>query len=532
MSLIMTPLEVQLTEEVKALREENKLLREKVDLLIKRLFGRSSEKLDEAQLMLLLQGDEDAAKKDQASCANPGALEAEIQRRAKEEKVSTPSSRHEREARVPEHLPAVDEVIVPEEVKADPEAWREMGEEITVQLDYSPPRYFRRRIIRKKYVQRDEPHQAPIIAPLHTLQERCIAGPGLLAHIIVSKYCDHLPLYRQEQIALLRHDLNIPRQSMARFLFAASNWLEPIYQGIRTGVMAGGYMQSDETMIEYLQPGNGETKQGYFWTCKRPGGDAFFAWHTSRAAACLHEIIPADFTGTLQCDGYGAYPAFANQHAGQITLAACWAHVRRKFVEASAAARMHAGFILLQIQHLYRIEARLRARKAGPRLRQAMRSAESRTIIQRIGKALIRLKQSGRYTPRSAMAQAINYTLTLWPMLQVYLEDGRVEIDNNLVENAIRPSAIGKKNWLFIGEAEAGQRSAIFYTIIEACRHRGLDPFDYLRDVFTRMPSMKPREYPQLLPQAWAMAHGMKVKMTVLPVHRSDSGQASVKRSA
>jgi transposase len=530
----MTPLEVQLTERVEAQAQEIKLLREKVDLLIKRLFGRSSEKLDEAQLMLLLQGDDDAAKKDQASSrANPGALEAEIEKRAKDDKSKAPSSRQEREARVPEHLPAVDEVIEPDEVKADPQSYRHIGEEITVQLDYSPPRYFRRRIIRKKYVKVDEPRQPPIIAALHTLQERSIAGPGLLANIIVSKYCDHLPLYRQEQIALLRHDLNIPRQSMARFLFTASNWLEPIYKAIRTGVMAGGYMQGDETMIEYLQPGNGETKQGYFWTFKKPGGDCFFAWHTSRAAACLHKIIPADFSGTLQCDGYGAYPAFANQHEGTITLAACWAHVRRKFVEASAAASLHAGFILLQIQHLYRIEARLRESKAGPALREAVRSAQSRMIIERISKALVVMKRSCRHTPQSAMAKAINYTLTLWPMLQAYLADGRVEIDNNKVENAIRPTAIGKKNWLFIGEAEAGQRSAIFYTIIEACRRRGIDPFEYLRDVFTRMPAMKASQYAQLVPNAWAKERGTILKpQQARPAIRSHSRQAAVKSPA
>lgn len=527
----MTPLEVQLTERVEAQAREIKLLREKVDLLIRRLFGRSSEKLDEAQLMLLLQGDDDAAKKDQASSANPGALEAEIKKRDKDDK--TPAPRQEREARVPEHLPAVDEVIEPDEVKADPQAWRPIGAEITVQLDYSPPRYFRRRIIRKKYVKINEPHQPPIIATLHTLQERSIAGPGLLANIIVGKYCDHLPLYRQEQIAQLRHDLHIPRQSMARYLFTASNWLEPIYKSIRTGVMAGGYIQGDETMIEYLEPGNGETKQGYFWSFKRPGGDAFFAWHTSRAATCLQKIIPADFSGTLQCDGYGAYPAYARLHEGNITLAACWAHVRRKFVEAKGAAGLHAGFILLQIQHIYRIEAKLRGQKAGPRLRQAVRSAESRMIIERMSKALIRIKQRGRYTPQSAMGKAINYTLTLWPMLQVYLEDGRVEIDNNLVENAIRPTAIGKKNWLFIGEAEAGQRSAIFYTIIEACRSRDIDPFEYLRDVFTRMPSMKASQYAHLLPEAWAKERGMNVKQQqVRPTSPSVSREATVKRSA
>lgn len=526
----MTPLEVQLTEEVKALREENKLLREKVDLLIKRLFGRSSEKLDKDQLMLLLQGD-DGPKKEPASCANSGALEAEIKKRAQADKV--PAPRPPREARVPEHLPAVDVLIEPEEVKADPPAWRCIGEEITVQLDYSPARYFRRRIIRKKYVKRDEPHQAPILAELPILQERSIAGPGLLAHIIVSKYCDHLPLYRQEQIALLRHDLVIPRQSMARYLLAASQWLEPLYRGICTGVMAGGYLQGDETMIEYLESGNGETRRGYFWAFKKPGGDAFFVWQTSRAAACLQQIIPADFSGTLQCDGYGAYPAFARIHEGEIVLAACWAHARRKFVEASAAAKTHTGFILLQIQHLYRIEARLRQRKAGPRLRQAVRSAESRVIVERIGKALVLMRGMARYTPQSALSKAIDYTLTLWPMLQVYLEDGRVEIDNNLVENAIRPTAIGKKNWLFIGEAEAGQRSAIFYTVIAACRRRGIDPFEYLRDVFTRMPAMKVSEYEQLLPDAWAKERDRRITaLPMRPANREISGEAQVKRLA
>lgn len=510
----MTPLEAQLTERVAALEaqleralQENRLQAEKIDLLIKRLFGKSSEKLDDAQLLLMLQGDEER-KKDPASCASPGALEAEIDRRDKEAKAAEPRQPQQREPRVPEHLPVVDEVIEPDEVKADPAAWRYVNAEVTEQLDYQPARYFRRRIIRKKYVKRDEPHRAPVTASLHTLQERSIAGPGLLAHIIVSKYCDHLPLYRQEQIAKLRHQIDLPRQSMARYLALAATWLEPIYEMIQTGVMAGGYMQGDETCVEYLDPGNGQTRQGYLWTFKRPGVDAFFVWRTSRGAGCLHNIIPADFSGTLQCDGYGAYPAFANKREGKLTLAGCWAHVRRKFVEAGGG--VHAAFILLQIQHLYRIERRLREAKAGPHLRQAVRSAESRIIVERIKRLLIKLKQGQHHLPKSAMGKAIDYTLTLWSMLLVFLDDGRVEIDNNQVENAIRPTAVGKKNWLFIGEAEAGQRSAILYTVIEACRRRSIDPFEYLRDVFTRMPAMAARDYAQLMPQAWAQGRDPK----------------------
>jgi transposase len=506
---MMTPLEARLTKENAALRAENKaqqieikLLREKIDLLIRRIFGKSSEQLNDGQLMLLLQGGDDDAKKDPASSASPGVLEAEIEKRGKDTAKIKP--RKEREARVPEHLPAVDEVIEPDEVVADPEAWRSIGEEVTEQLDYKPARFFRRRIIRRKYVKRDEPYQAPIIAPLNTLQERSIAAPGLLAQIIVAKYCDHLPLYRQEQIYATRHDIAIPRQSMARWIGLAADWLRPIYEHIHTGVMAGGYVQIDETPVEYLSPGNGQTKQGYLWACKRPGADVSFTWATSRAARCLDRIIPADFSGTVQCDGYSAYPSFANRSEGRITLAACWAHARRKFHEATESTPQQAGWMLLQIQHLYRIEKQLREAKAGPQQRQAVRASQSRMITERIHRALSRIKLKGRQLPQSALGKAIDYTLTMWPMLTVYLEDGRVEIDNNPVENAIRPTAIGKKNWLFIGEAEAGQRSAILFTIIEACRSRGIDPQTYLREVLTRLPTLTNRQIKDVTPEAWA----------------------------
>lgn len=504
----MTPLEARLTEENAALRAEKKaqqieikLLREKVDLLVRRIFGKSSEQLDDGQLMLLLQGG-DGAKKDPASSANPGVLEAEIEKRGKDSPKTQP--RKEREARVPEHLPAVDEIIEPEEVSAAPEAWRRIGEEVTEQLDYQPARFLRRRIIRRKYVKRDEPHKAPIIAPLNTLQERSIAAPGLLAQIIVAKYCDHLPLYRQEQIYATRHDIAIPRQSMARWLGLAADWLRPIYDHIHTGVMAGGYVQIDETPVEYLSPGNGQTKQGYLWACKRPGADVSFTWATSRAARCLDHIIPADFQGTVQCDGYAAYPSFANRSEGRITLAACWAHARRKFHEATESTPQQAGWMLLQIQHLYRIEKQMREAKAGPQQRQAVRASQSRMIVDRIHRVLTRIKLKRQHLPQSAMGRAIDYTLTLWPMLTVYLEDGRVEIDNNPVERSIRPTAIGKKNWLFIGEAEAGQRSAILFTIIEACRSRSIDPQTYLRDVLTRLPTLTNRQIKDVTPEAWA----------------------------
>lgn len=371
-------------------RRENELLRQKIDLLIRRVFGSSSERLDRAQLELLLQ---------LPDLADPDASDTVV-----EPKASVIRYRKERAPRLPENLPVIEEVIDPEPVKAAPQS---------------------------------------------------------------------------------------------------ADWLKPIYEQIRTGVMAGGYMQVDETPINYFEPGHGRTRQGYLWTGSRPGGDVFFRWETSRAGACLHNLIPVDFTGTLQCDGYSAYRAFANGRGGAIELAGCWAHVRRKFYEAMESSPRTAGWFVRQIQHLYRIETQLRAGRAGPRLRQAMRASQSRPVVKRIERALVKLKTSGRHLPQSLLGGAIDYALGQWRTLAVYLADGRVEIDNNLVENAIRPTAIGKKNWLFVGDAQAGERSAIIYTVIESCRRRGLDPYAYLRDVLTRLPHMTTRQIPEVTPQAW-----------------------------
>jgi len=493
MTLSKKELARQLEECQEALRQsrrENELLRQKIDLLIRRVFGSSSERLDRAQLELLLQ-----------LSASPNITEQEVSPTVVS---SSRRSCRQRTLRLPENLPVVEEVIDPEPVKQKPEAWRCIGQEVSEQLDFEPPRFLRRRTIRRKYVHRIDRDLAPMIAALpECLLDRSLPAPGLLAHILVSKYCDHLPLYRQEQIFLQRHRVHLPRQTLARWVELAADWLKPIYEHIRTGVLAGGYVQVDETPINYLEPGNGKTKQGYFWTFNRPGGDGFYQWQTSRAAACLDNVIPVNFTGTLQCDGYSAYPSFANGRGGTIELAGCWAHARRKFYEALEQSPRVAGWLLRQIQHLYRIEANLRENHAGPRLRQATRSSQSRPMVERIQRALLRLKSNGRYLPQSLLGQAIDYALGQWPTLEVFLKNGRVEIDNNLVENAIRPTAIGKKNWLFIGDADAGQRSAIVYTVVENCRRRGLDPYAYLREVLTRLPNMTNWQIPEITPQAW-----------------------------
>jgi transposase len=339
-----TAREKQLLEENRALKialeksqAENALLRQKVDLLIRKVFGASSEKIDPSQIDLFLVEPENAPGKTSASSALEEA-EPSPSRRA-----ATP-----RAHRWPQDLPVVEEVIDPAEVKEAPEPWRCIGSEISEQLDYEPGRFLRRRLVRRKYVSRVGVDAVPVIASLPPmLQQRSGVAPGLLAQIVVSKYVHHLPLYRQEQIYW--------RQNRAHWMELAADWLKPIYERIRTGVMGGGYVQVDESPVRFLMPGNGKAKTGYFWTASRPGGDVFYHWETSRAAACLGNVLPVDFKGTVQCDGYTGYPSFA-RHKEHIRLAGCWAHLRRKVYAARDQDPLMAGWLMRQIRHLYRIE--------------------------------------------------------------------------------------------------------------------------------------------------------------------------------
>ena len=482
----------RLIAENKSLRQEVKLLNEKMDWLMKKMFGSSSEALNSNQLDLFAVLPETQAPEPDASLLAEAIIPA---------KSKTKSPRRER---IPENLPAEEVVIDPPEVLANPEKWRRIGQEISERLDFEPGRFFRRLLVRPKYVLIGDKEAAPVIAPLpECLQERGIAAPGLLATVAVSKYCDHLPLYRQEMIFKTRHGVSLPRSTLARWMELIAFWLQPIYEIIRTTVMDNKYVQIDETPVSYLEPGNGKTKQGYLWIAHAPGLDAVFHWETGRGATCLENIVPVNFRGVLQCDAYAAYPAFASKREG-IELAGCWAHARRHFHEAREHVPLRANWVLYQIQNLYRIEARLRKSKAGPVLRAALRASQSTMVLNRLKRALEKMEASQRHLPSSAFGKAISYTLSNWESLIKYVSNGRIEVDNNGVENAIRPTAIGRKNWLFFGDAEAGQRSAVIYTIIESCRRRGIDPHEYLRDVLSRITESTNWNVADLTPQKWA----------------------------
>jgi transposase len=490
----------RLQVELSAVRAENELLRQKLDVMARRLFGKRSEELNKDQLQLLFQ-----ELLTPGPAVGKGSGPEETKAHPPRPTSAPARPRKERTPRLPEHLPVIEEVIVPEPVRAAPQDWRKIGEEVTERLDFEPARFLRRRTVRPKYVRKGDPDTAPVIAELPAcILERSIATPALVAQILVAKYCDHLPLYRQESIYRTRHGVELSRQTMTQWVGVAADWLRLIYEAIGAEVLKGSYVQIDETPIRYLAPGHGKTKQGYFWACHRPGAGVVFHWHTSRAATCLEKIIPVDFSGTIQCDGYSGYDAFQKTRAGKIELAGCWAHVRRKFFDALEHTPKEGALVLHLIQSLYRTEEKLRQSRAGPKLRTIQRELESRPIIDRLLRILLHWRAKRRFLPQSTMGKAIAYALGQWESLLVYLSNGLLEIDNNLIENTIRPTAVGKKNWLFIGEADAGHRSALIYTLIASCRQHGIEPFAYLRDVLTRLPSATTSDIPHLTPAAWA----------------------------
>jgi transposase len=485
----------QLLAENANLKSEVNLLQEKVQCLMKKLFGRSSEKLSPDQMELELE-----ELRELQEALELAETKAEL---AEEEQV--PSKRGKRkglDARIPKDLPTETIVIDPDEVLANPELYKKIAEVRTVKLDVTPTRFFQTVTIRNKYKKRNDRSVAPLIAPApKQLIENSYASTGLVLHIILGKYCDHLPLYRQEQIFKQRFGVEISRKTMGGWMYLVAQWLSLIYEALRNEIRESGYIQADETFIKYQDPKKDYCPNGYLWAYHSPGTGVLFEWHASRAATCLDSML-VDYAGLLQTDGYAGYTSWLNKksHAKEKTAiihAACWAHARRKFREVPGNPT--AEDIVKRIAKLYRVERKLRD---NPELDRAAYRREHATPVMEGIKSIIETERF-RQLPQSNFGKAINYTLERWDALNLYLEHGRLEIDNNLVENAIRPTAIGKKNFLFFGSPDSGQTSAVIYSLIETCRKLDINPADYLREVLTALPTMNQSEAASWTPAQW-----------------------------
>jgi transposase len=482
-----------LKEENQALKDESAVLRAKIGWLQQQLFGGGqSEKLDRAQLQLKLgELEKLAAAKEKKTTVTYERVQPAPEKR------KLPAENFAR-------LPIKETIVIePPEVLAEPEAYERIGEERTFEVDLVQPELFKREIVRPKYRRKADKSQAPVVA---AAPARPVAGgyasAGLLAWVALSKYVDHLPLYRLEQMST-RWGAPLSRQSMADWIRIASEWLEPIYRAMHRGLLASGYVQADETPVKCNDPDEkrGGTSQGYLWVLSRPGGDVVFDWRLSRRHGELTNLLTDNYQGILQSDGYEAYARYVEDHPG-VVWAACWAHARRKWFEAQAGDPKAVRVALRLIARLYRLEREWDEQGVTPLERARLRTSGFARSLKWLRSLALRLRE--RALPRSLLGKASGYLLGHWEPLTTHLRHGETKLDTNVVENAIRPSAIGKKNWMFIGHPDAGQRSAIIYSIVVSCQRHGKDPLAYLRDVLARLPAMTNQDdLAPLLPVNW-----------------------------
>jgi transposase len=479
-----------------------------IEGLRQRIFGSSSEKLDPAQLQLMFDElvlGKPAPSPDQ-SAGETSAPEGG--------KTNVAKTRRTKADRFPKNLKIIIEaVLTPDDVTANPGEWEKIGEEYHDELDVIKAEMVWRRTIRGKFAHKTDKALPPVIAPAPLASiPGTLCAPAFAAQIIVDKFEDHLPHYRQSIRFRRRHGAYIGRQTINAWNHLFADHLTPIGKAIKAEVLQATELQVDETPIEYLKPGHGSTKRGYLWIYNDPqGGTCYYDWHTGRGHDCLLDFLGYDeqtgtigYAGDIQCDGFSAYSALAERFM-TIRLAGCLAHIRRKFVEAIDLAPDITLPIVMLIQRIYFIEKQTRWSKAPPACRELIRRARSRPIADELQRRIVAARSS--QLPHGPLGSALTYAINQWDKFIVCLENGRLEVDNNLAENKVRPAKLGARNWMFFGNAEAGANNALFYTLMANCKIQGLDPEMYLTEVLKRLPhDATPEQAAELTPARFAAA--------------------------
>jgi transposase len=394
----------------------------------------------------------------------------------------------------PSHLPRVDVILQPQE---DVSGMRKIGEEITEELELKPASLFVRRYIRPRYVSKEETfHIASLPArPI----EKGMPGGGLLSQLICDKFVYHLPFYRQAQ----RYEqlgMKIPTSTLDGWFEGACALLEPLYQALRAQLLSTTYLQADETPIAVLdKQKKGDTHQGYHWVYYSPEQRlVLFDYQQGRGKDGPAKLLK-DYKGYLQTDGYAAYEQF--EARADIILVGCMAHARRYFEHALENDKARAEKVLLWMQALYALEREAREKNLSAADRYVLRQQKARPIMDLLGEWLV--EEYTKVLPKSAIGKAIYYLVARYNKINLYLEDGRLEIDNNPVENSIRPVALGRKNYLFAGSHAGAQRAAIVYSLLGSCKLQGINAHEYLQDVLQRLPDQTISQLKELLPPFW-----------------------------
>jgi len=495
-----------LLEKLQALTQEydEKLTEAEAQIaeLKRELFGPKADRLTPEQQEQLSRLNQDLeADAQRPDAASDGVLDEDEEGQKKKKHSRTARRRGARHP-LPAHL-ETETVTIEPEIKPCPCCGKmpeRIGEEISEEIDFIPAKLVRRRTVRPKYACRCG-EAGVAIAPLPPrLVPQSRLGLGLAVHVVLARYDDHLSFYRLEQQFRERHGIVIPRQQMVQWAQHIATWLLPIYDAMWRKMLAGGYLQIDETPVKVLDPEvQGKAARGYLWFYAVPGGDVILEFDPSRGMAPVRKRL-AGFVGTIQTDAYEVYQALERREM-DIQRIACLAHARRYVLKAVKEDLPAAVWFITQIRLLYRIEDQTRHLSVQERYERRLQQAPP---IWEVMKARAdELKPL--LLPKSTLGKAVNYFINEYEALKGYLRDGRFEIDNNLIENSIRPTAVGRRRWLFIGHPDAGWRSAVIYSILVSCRRRGINPQDYLTDVLARLPSAKTSDIHDLLPANWQL---------------------------
>jgi len=473
----------QRDEKITHLAQERDYLKAQVEMLKRMQFGQKRERFegDSSQIALPFE---------------PTAQEKQQQEATTEEQITytrKKTSAHKGRAALPDHLPVEEVEIYPEGDLSDMIC---IGKDVTEELECEPARFFIKRYIRYKYATKNG-------EGIHTgdLPERVIdkgiPGAGLLSTILVDKYLDHLPLYRQKQ-RFAREGIRIPSSTIEGWTREALIKLHPLYEKLLFDIKSQGYLQVDETPIKVLESNKkGACHQGWYWVYHAPLEEVtLFDYQPTRGRAGVHQMLK-NFQGYLQTDGYGVYEQYARKKA--ITHLACWAHARREFERALENDKSRASHALVLIQKLYAIERQAKeAELEAPAIKE-LRLNESLPVINELGKWIFR--EIKNTLPKSQIGKAMSYAYARWDALCAYLHDGSLKIDNNPVENSIRPVALGRKNYLVAGSHESAQRAAMIYSFFAICKKHEINPYRWLRHTLENIMSINHKQIRNLYPQ-------------------------------
>ena len=411
-------------------------------------------------------------------------------------KVTVKTKKHQGRLPLPKHLPRIEHILEPIE---NTEGLVCIGKEITEELEYTPGKFFVNQYIRAKYVNKKSQteNNKILIAELPSRPiDKGIAGPGLLASILIEKYCDHLPLHRQLQ-RFKRENIHIPPSTIGDWVKYSADLLTPLYDTLKKQVQSSSYIMADETPIKVLDKDHDKgVQQGYYWVYRDVEKKLIvFDYQDTRGSSAPVNMLK-NYKGFLQTDGYGVYDKYDKQT--DVTLIHCMAHARRYFEKALDNDKTRAEYVLQKIQLLYAVERTAREQNYNYQQRLQERQSISLPILLEIQ---LWLKDNlMQVTPQSPIGKAIAYALTRWNKLSIYAHNGQLEIDNNPVENAIRPVALGRKNYLFAGSHEAAQRSAIVYSLIATCKANNIEPYAWLKNTLTIINDCKANKLHELLP--------------------------------